>query len=624
MNKFAAMTAASIFAAAIAHSGVTSAADITTINPSFEADARADGESKNSFAGGGVAVRDGSGTTLSRTIGPRSHPNSSDQYQRLVTLPGWPIVVREDMAAAGPQRHGRGRSLVSFVHFTDMHITDPQSPSRNPFARKVGIDFRTDFRNQEALTLQVADAMVQRVNAVQIGPVTGRPFSFVVSTGDNGDERQINELRSYIVLLDGGPIVADTSGQGYVGVQDDLVIPGQEAVYDQYWHPDPPPPGVQPDIFKREFGFPEYPGLLEAATRNFEATGLDFPWYSGSGNHDGALVGYFRALQPQNDLYWNPLGTGNIPGLGSRMFLELPPGMDIGTFEDCLILPDPVCVSQIFTPTRLSRPVPSNPDRAQYLAADFLQMHFDSPATPGPIGHGFTQENIQNDTLYYTFDMAPEIVGIMLDTVDRSGVDGGSIGSIQAEWLEEQLQAHSSRYFDEHGQIITADNVDKLLVLFSHHNLLTMNNATSLAGDPDPMKLLADDIEKIVLRYPNVILWINGHSHVNRIWAHRSFKSNTELQTQFWEVNTASHIDFPQLSRSVEIVDNRDGTLSIFGVLLDHMAPPRPHRRNFSLLDVASISREVAANDPDFFLDFQLGAPADRNVELLIKKPFGE
>ena len=557
-----------------------------------------------------------SGTTLSRTIGPRSYHNTSDQYRRLGYLPGWPIVVREDMAAAGHHRQSRRRPLVSFVHFTDMHITDPQSPSRNPFARKFGIDFRTNFRNQEALTLHVADAMVQKVNAVQIGPVTGWPFSFVVSTGDNGDERQINELRSYIGLLDGGLIVADTSGQGYVGVQDDFVVPGQEAVYDQYWHPDPPPPGVGDDYFKREFGFPEYPGLLEAATRNFQATGLDFPWYSGSGNHDGALVGYFRALEEQNDLYWNPLGTG------SQMFLELPPGMDIGAFEVCLILPSLDCVSQVFTPARLSRSVPSSPNRAQYLPADFLQMHFDSPATPGPVGHGFTQENIKNNTLYYSFDMAPEVAGIMLDTVNRSGKDGGSIGSIQAQWLEEQLQAHSNRYFDEHGQIVTTNNADKLLVLFSHHNLLTINNATSLEGDPDPTKLLADDIKKIVLRYPNVILWINGHSHVNRIWAHRNFKSNTELQTEFWEVNTASHIDFPQLSRSMEIVDNRDGTLSIFGILLDHIAKPRPHRRKLSLLNLASISRELAANDPEWFLDFQLGAPADRNVELLIKKPF--
>ena len=67
MNKFVAMTAVSIFATAIAHgtaianSGVTSAADIATTNPSFEADAPADGESKNSSAGGWMVAANGTG-----------------------------------------------------------------------------------------------------------------------------------------------------------------------------------------------------------------------------------------------------------------------------------------------------------------------------------------------------------------------------------------------------------------------------------------------------------------------------------------------------------------------------------------------------------------------------------
>ena len=567
-----------------------------------------------------AVLTDPTGTTAERTIGPPG-PRQPGVYQQLVEQPGWPVVVREDMTAADPERHRRRRALVSFVHLTDMHITDAQSPTRNPFARQFGLDFRTDFRNQEALTLQVADSMVQRINALQGAPATGAPIDFVVTTGDNGDERQINELRSFIGLLDGSPIVADTSGRGYVGVQDDFVLPGFEEIYDLYWHPAPPPAGIQPDVYKREHGFPEYPALLRAATLDFVATGLEVPWYTCNGNHDVSLVGYFPAQEEQNALYWNPLGTGQVPGLGSVMFLDLPPGMDIGTFEDCLFSPDVSCVSQLFDPARPHRFIPANPDRAQYLTEEFLQLHFDSPASPGPVGHGLTQENLDDQTLYYTFDMAPEVLGIMMDTVNQSGRDSGSIGTIQAAWLEEQLEANSSRYFDTSGEIVTTSNEDKLIVLFSHHNLLTLTNASSTPGDPDPDKLLASDIEKLLLRFPNVILWLNGHSHVNRVWPHRNFKSNTPLQTQFWEVNTASHVDFPQLARTIEIVDNDDGTLSIFGVMLDHLAPPRPQQGAYSLLDLASISREVAANDPDFFLDFQRGAPADRNVELLIDRP---
>ncbi len=560
------------------------------------------------------------GTTLSESIGFRQDGGDEDGYRTLEYQSGWPLVVRQDLASAHPDRVKQRTPLASFVHLTDVHIIDAQSPERIPFARKFGVPYRTDYRNQDTLTLHVADSMVQRINALEAGAVTGEPFAFVVSTGDNGDGRQMNELQNYINVLDGGMVVTNSSGQGYVGVQDNYILPGHEELYDQYYHPDPPPTGIEPDSFKREHGFPEYPGLLDAATTNFEATGLDSPWYSAHGNHDSAVFGYFRAVQADLDLYWDPVGTGNIPDYGSQMFLDLPDGMDIETFEGCLGAPDPACVAEIYDGA-LMRPVPANPARAQYLTEDFLQLHFESPASPGPAGHGFTAENRINNTLYYTFTMAPGMVGVMLDTVNQSGKDSGSIGTIQAQWLEAQLQRYSSKYLDASHQITTTGNADGLIVLFSHHNLLTLDNDTSLPGDPDPDKVLSDDLEQMLLRYPNVILWVNGHSHVNRVWAHRSFQSTAPLATGFWEVNTASHIDFPQQARTIEIVDNQDGTLSIFGVLIDHLASPTTDPNRLDVLGLASISRELSVNDPDFQIGFQIGAPGDRNVELLIDHP---
>ena len=78
MNKFVAMTAVSIFATAAAHgtaianSGAASAADITTTNPSFEADAPADGESKNSSAGGWMVAGNGTGLQRGHRLGRRA------------------------------------------------------------------------------------------------------------------------------------------------------------------------------------------------------------------------------------------------------------------------------------------------------------------------------------------------------------------------------------------------------------------------------------------------------------------------------------------------------------------------------------------------------------------------
>jgi hypothetical protein len=133
------------------------------------------------------------------------------------------------------------------------------------------------------------------------------------------------------------------------------------------------------------------------------------------------------------------------------------------------------------------------------------------------------------------------------------------------------------------------------------------------------VRLKAAEIEEILHRYPNVVLWVNGHSHYNRVWAHPDGSRKTP---GFWELNTAAHIDFPQQCRTVEIVDNRDGTLSIFGILLDHMAPATPGSLPTDPLGLASISRELAANDPLIPYSGQLGAPSDRNVELIVQTPF--
>ncbi|MGC5189034.1 hypothetical protein ACPXBB_25885, partial [Escherichia coli] len=74
----------------------------------------------------------------------------------------------------------------------------------------------------------------------------------------------------------------------------------------------------------------------------------------------------------------------------------------------------------------------------------------------------------------------------------------------------------------------------------------------------------AEEFVDLLLRYPVVIGWLNGHTHLNQILAH------TGSAGGFWEITTASCIDFPQQQQVVEIVDNRDGTLSLFTTVVDH------------------------------------------------------
>ncbi len=126
--------------------------------------------------------------------------------------------------------------------------------------------------------------------------------------------------------------------------------------------------------------------------------------------------------------------------------------------------------------------------------------------------------------------------------------------------------------------------------------------------------------EAFLQRFPNVILWINGHTHTNRVWSHPDPSGRSG---GFWEVNTAAHVDYPQQARTVELFDNGDGTLSIVGVMLDHSdAEDISYGPDWDPVSLAAMSLELAANDPALDADFRLGTPSDRNVELLIRKPF--
>src|SRR5690606_25155853 len=167
---------------------------------------------------------------------------------------------------------------------------DAQSPARVEFIDRFR-DLVAGFpegghRPQEILTTHVGEAMVQAMNRVGRGPATGLKLAFVINTGDTTDNAQYNEVRWIIDLLDGERVHPDSGDPNrYEGVMD-------WTVYDRaYWHPDGPPPGAEADVALTRYGFPRVEGLLDAARRPFQATGLDAPWYAVFGNHDGLIQG---------------------------------------------------------------------------------------------------------------------------------------------------------------------------------------------------------------------------------------------------------------------------------------------------------------------------------------------
>ncbi len=178
---------------------------------------------------------------------------------------------------------------------------------------------------------------------------------------------------------------------------------------------------------------------------------------------------------------------------------------------------------------------------------------------------------------HYVHD-ADRVRFVTLDTVcDRGGADG-CIDGAQLQWLEQRLAEAGERY----------------VVVLSHHGSDTLANPR---GEQNAAALL-----DVLSRSRNVVLWLNGHIHRNRIRAHRSF----------WEVTTASIVDWPCQGRVVEVFETGDGRLAIACTMLDHDGE-----------GLAGLHRELAGNARMFygFDAGSAGTPADRNAILLLPDP---
>jgi len=513
------------------------------------------GLSAEAVAGTGSAARAARVATRS-TVLVRG-PEGTGGYRPVVAAAGEAWQVRADLGTKAKRgRAARRRALVAFTQISDVHIVDTESPMRAESGEAFS---KSAYRPQEFLSLHVAEAMVQGINAVQNGPATGRPIAFTLQTGDNADNAQYNEVRWNIDVLDGGPIQPDSGDHTKTESVADSSDPVRYAT--MFWHPEGTPEGKTDDDARAKYGFPMIPGLLAKARAPFEATGLDLPWFSVIGNHDKLVQGNAH------------------PDAGSQA----------------------TAISDQKTFAGFKRTVTPDPDRRQLSTAEIVEEHFTT--TGLPVGHGYTEQNRSDGTAYYTFDRGM-VRFVVMDTVNANGGDQGSLSRTQFAWIKDLL-ASSKR---------------KLLVFSSHHPSWTMVN--ELTGDIDPgPRVLGDALVRELLKYDNVIAWVNGHTHTNNIKAHKR-KKDGKVLNGFWEINTASHIDWPQQGRIVEIANNKDGTLSIFSTMLDHAAPAAWDE---NLLDeplqLAALSRELAANDWQERYHDRRGARNARNVELVLRAP---
>src|SRR3954447_17248017 len=590
-------------------------------------------------------------TTLNETIKGTS-PTGFAGFKSIGVGPGEPYLVRAGgLGSAKSGRAAKRRALVFFAQFSDVHIRDTQSPARVDFVDPAGPPLDSAWRAQETLSTQVFDQVMTNVNAnrtsqVREGNGKHAKLGFAITTGDNTDNQQLNEVQWFAKVLKGGtldpfsgkPITpgdgsscgnlpadtitrlnADVAARHYTGLSDYSDYPGApNDRYDGFWDPNQAPP----DPSSPFVAFPRYPGLMDRAQQPFATPGLKVPYYVSRGNHDGEIQGNIAATFA--------LARALITGC-QKIFPndKFDPQSVKGLSEEQLIekFKDPAFQQQLLAGVR---PVPPDPDR-RFVSAATYRNAFTGATKKAGYGYVSAAEAkaSKGAASYYAWTPKPGFRFIALDTVAEGGGQHGNLDNPQYKWLQ--------------GELAKAQKRKQLIVLYGHHPLDNLSNTSTDEGagkcassadepgcDRDPRKSTPlhlglkgkANVRDLLLKYKNVIAYVNGHKHSNRIkpYPAKGHKSG------FWEINTASHTDWPQQARLLDIEDNHDGTLSIFNTLVDSAAPIQApafgtNAPLFNLPQLASFAPALAANEPQGSPLKRPGTKADRNVELLIRDP---
>ena len=586
-----------------------------------------------------VALADPAGkSTLEETI-----QRSGSGYGELTAGEGESYIVRRLNARPQGRRDDTRKTIAFFGHFTDPQVADEMSPGRLEAADRL---ISAAQRPWEAMGAHVFDQTVRNMNRNRTSPVTQgngkrKKLQFAITTGDLADSQQLNETRWVVQILEGGTVDpfsgkpigpnnpcagddvtqadidrlnADVAARNYTGIQDydDWSDPPRPPDrYDDFWDPEQAPPGAGSPFAS----FPRHVGLMERAQRPFTAEGFRLPWFTARGNHDGLLQGNVVAT---------PLLRGIVTGCRKVFPSEqFDPEQydDLGKlFED---LANPAVVQALLAGAEL---VPPDPDRRNIPPDEYKREHAGGDNSHG---YGFVKasENRKSDgaAAYYAFTRNG-IRFIALDSVAEGGGPVGNIDNPQYLWLKQELRK--------------AKRKNQLVIPYAHHTIGTLNNnnpdedagpceGAEAGCDYDPRtstplhrgSVGPKSIRALFLNNPNVIAFVTGHTHENDVIPHKSGTRG------FWEINTAAHTDWPQQSRVIEVMNNRDGTLSIFGTILDHAAPiatPAPGVAGnvFSDTQLGSLARRLAAYDYQYDIEGDpRGKRNDRNVELVIADP---
>ena len=268
----------------------------------------------------------------------------------------------------------------------------------------------------------------------------------------------------------------------------------------------------------------------------FQAAGLDpaIPWYAVLGNHDHFWMGGLPVVVPQDFTSENVLCLGTNYIYMGTIDGSTPYGdvIDVGSVTNFIV------GGVTNTPK-----VAADTNRYSLTTSNWMSEFFTT--TSKPVGHGFSQANVTNSFACYSFKPRtnmPVKVIVLDDTMSIQNFDLGEQATLDTNrfnWLTNELQL---------GQ-----DHDQLMIIATHEPLevIGTNSAVSLTN-----------VLAALHTYPNLLLWICGHTHQNNITPQPS-SDPAHPEYGFWEVQTASLRDFPQEFRAWEILRNTDNSISI-------------------------------------------------------------
>ncbi len=395
----------------------------------------------------------------------------------------------------------------------------------------------------------------------------------------------------------------------------------------------------------------DFPGLFERANEPFRSIGLDMPWYSAFGNHDALVQGNGP------DAYFGPLGAGgetSNPGYQTVATGCLKPSNLPAAFADnpegflALLASDPEAAAAAAAPNVVPPDAASLPRRQgrairRRRASAVYERRLDPAALPDR-GHSRRPRlrrpparGRSSTTTATTRSSHGPGCASLSSTRSPTSARRWSAPRVRSTTLSSTGCGARSSLLRRPGRTCWSSLITPCARFVStstdpSEQPLHFGQRFDRRGGQPQNPSGGQTLEELFCEHPNVIAHIAGHEHENYVERHRCAADtpSTPGAGEFWHVVTAAHIDWPQQSRMIELIDNGDGTISLALTILDHDGPanpggPQPPRSGqgqaaAGVLRLAAIGREIAYNDYQSSRGAR-GATGDRNVLIVIDRP---